>query len=326
LAAAASRHDGLEPLSEVPLLRLELDEPWLTHVVARSHSGGVVGYAQIDRSGADASAELVVHPSYRRRGTGSILLATAARDAHLPQFGGEPGQRGKRLTVWAHGNLDCAQGFAAAQGYAVVRELLLLDRSLDGAGQGIVQGGRAGGQSGDRLAAGAGDGIRLFSPGADDQAWLALNAAAFASHPEQGRLTVDDLHQRMSQPWFDAEGFFVIPADGADDVGHRGLAAYLWTKIHPATGSGDEGGGDEVAAGTSGEVHGEIYALGVAPACQGQGLAKRLLRRALAYLAEQGCSRVVLYVDGDNSPALAAYRAAGFTQAALDVQYAALTI
>src|SRR5262245_12915377 len=104
LAAAAQDADGVAPLSEQPLLRLGSDEDWLTHVVAHDKNGATIGYAQVDRGGADASAELVVHPEHRRQGTGSMLLRTAERDARLPARSGTPDERGKTLRLWAHGN------------------------------------------------------------------------------------------------------------------------------------------------------------------------------------------------------------------------------
>src|SRR5919112_334598 len=130
LAAAAETADGAAPLSEQPLLRLATDADWLTHVVAHDKHGATVGYLQVDRGGDVASAELVVHPDRRRRGTGSMLLRTAERDARLPSRSGAPGQHGKELRVWAHGDLPEARAFAAARGYGVVRELLFLARPL----------------------------------------------------------------------------------------------------------------------------------------------------------------------------------------------------
>jgi mycothiol synthase len=280
LAAAAETADGVAPLSEQPLLRLGADEGWLTHAVMRSKAGQVIGYAQIDRGGQDASAELVVHPDHRRNGVGRTLLRTAERDATLPQFGGTAGQRGKRLRVWAHGNLPPAQAFAAHAGYVVVRELLFLTRAPAPVAEPVPPPG--------------GYRVRTFVPGQDDDAWVALNARAFRAHPEQGRLTVADLHDRMAEPWFDARGFFLAETpDGR-------LAGSLWTKIE---------GGD-----------GEIYAVGVDPDHQGRGLGQALTAVGLAHLTGRA-RRATLYVDGDNAAALATYTRAGFVREAVDVQY-----
>ncbi|MFI2293530.1 mycothiol synthase [Isoptericola sp. NPDC019571] len=301
LAAAASAHDGVAPLSEQPLLRLGTDADWLTHVVARDDEGAVVGYLQVDRGGDDASAELVVHPDHRRRGVGGVLLRTAERDARLPMFSGAPGQRGKPLRVWAHGDLSAARAFAAAHGYEAARELLVLARPLgpDDAARDVPD-----------L---PGLSLRTFRPDADDEAWVRLNARAFADHPEQGRLTVDDLHDRRREPWFDADGFFlVVPGDDAAGPGSEPLG-FLWTKVE----------NDQPDNSRDGESRsGEIYAVGVSPDAQGRGLGRALTAVGLRHLARVGCDRAVLYVDGDNAPALATYASAGFERAAVDVQYA----
>ncbi|GAB6937040.1 mycothiol synthase [Isoptericola variabilis] len=292
LAAAAAAQDGVAPLSEQPLLRLGTDADWLTHVVARGEDDAVVGYLQVDRGGDDASAELVVHPHRRRQGVGSVLLRTAERDARLPMFSGAPGQRGKPLRVWAHGDLPAARAFAAARGYEVARELLVLARPLgpDDAARDVPD-----------L---PGLALRTFRPGADDEAWVRLNARAFADHPEQGRLTVEDLHDRQREPWFDAEGFFlVVPSDDVT----AGPLGFLWTKVEP---------------GQDGSRDGEVYAVGVSPDAQGRGLGRALTAVGLRHLARVGCDRAVLYVDGDNAAALATYAGAGFERAAVDVQYA----
>lgn len=291
LAAAAEAHDGVAPLSEQPLLNLGTDAEWITHVVAHTTAGSTIGYVQVDRSGETASAELVIHPEHRLGGRGRMLLKTAERDATLPSRSGEPGQHGKHLRVWAHGDLEPARGFARAAGLRPVRELLFLARPLDPA------------SAPELPAAPPGYRLRTFRPGADDEAWLRVNARAFATHPEQGRTTLDDLRARQGEPWFDPEGFFLlVPEDGTDP------AAFLWTKIEP----------DQ----PDGARDGEIYVLGVDPDHQGKGLGRLLTDVGLAHLARSGAARVVLYVEGDNVPALATYERAGFTRAGVHVQYA----
>lgn len=298
LAAAAEAHDGVAPLSEQPLLNLGTDAEWITHVVAHTTSGGTIGYAQIDRSGESASAELVVHPEHRRGGRGRVLLRTAERDATLPSRSGEPGQHGKQLRVWAHGDLEPARELARAAGLRPVRELLFLARPLDLTGPA--------GSPAEAPEPPAGYRLRTFRPGADDDAWLRVNGRAFAAHPEQGRMTLDDLRAREGEEWFDPEGFFLLFAKDAPDDADP--AAFLWTKTEPGR------------PGTTRD--GEIYVLGVDPDHQGKGLGGRLTAVGLAHLARTGATRAVLYVEGDNTPALATYERAGFTRAAVHVQYA----
>lgn len=312
LAAAAQAHDGVAPLSEQPLLNLGTDAEWITHVVAHTKAGSTIGYVQIDRSGETASAELVIHPEHRRNGHGRMLLKTAERDATLPSRSGEPGQHGKHLRVWAHGDLESARGFAQASGLRAVRELLFLARPLVPAGSlsGVPGGSPA--EAPELPEAPAGYRLRTFRPGADDDAWLRVNARAFATHPEQGRMSLDDLRARQSEPWFDPEAFFLLvpddvpAADGSSENTPPGSdpAAFLWTKKEP------------------GQPDGEIYVLGVDPDHQGKGLGRLLTAVGLTHLARAGASRAVLYVEGDNTPALATYERAGFTRAAVHVQYA----
>jgi mycothiol synthase len=309
LAATAEAHDGVAPLSEQPLLNLGTDEEWITHVVAHTKAGGTIGYVQIDRSGETASAELVIHPEHRRNGHGRMLLRTAERDATLPSRSGEPGQHGKHLRVWAHGDLESARGFARAAGLRPVRELLFLARPLVPAGSPSGVPGGSPAEAPELPEAPAGYRLRTFRPGTDDDAWLRVNARAFATHPEQGRMSLDDLRARQAEPWFDPEGFFLlVPEDASGGADGADPAAFLWTKTEP----------DQ----PDGARDGEIYALGVDPDHQGRGLGRLLTAVGLTHLARTGATRAVLYVEGDNVPALATYERAGFTRAAVHVQYA----
>lgn len=301
LAAAAESHDGVAPLSEQPLLNLGTDAEWITHVVAHTTSGSTIGYVQVDRSGETASAELVIHPEHRRGGRGRMLLKTAERDATLPSRSGEPGQHGKQLRVWAHGDLEAARGFARAAGMRPVRELLFLARTLEQSAAPELP------------AAPAGYRLRTFRPGVDDDAWLRVNARAFATHPEQGRMTLDDLRARQAEEWFDPQGFFLLVPEGAGGDAAEGTAdadpvAFQWTKVEPGR--------------PDGARDGEIYVLGVDPDHQGKGLGRLMTDVGLAHLARTGATRAVLYVEGDNAPALATYERSGFTRAAVHVQYA----
>ncbi len=229
---------------------------------------------------------VVVAPEARGEGRGGAL-ATAAL----------AGTEGDDLTAWSHGNHPAAAALAGRLGFDRVRDLWVMRRPL---------------APGTLPPLGTVDGVavRTFRPGHDEEAFLALNAEAFAHHPEQGRMTRADLDQRMAEPWFDPAGFFVAehqparttdPADGA-----RGLVGFHWTKVH------DEG-----------HPHGEVYVVGVSPRAQGSGLGRLLTLTGLHHLAARGLDEVVLYVESDNAPAVAVYSRLGFTHAAADthVQY-----
>jgi mycothiol synthase len=275
LARSAAESDGVHPLSEHTLLHLDGEHPGDVHVLAYAGepgSGDLAGYAAL---GPDGSAELVVAPKYRRQGFGTSLLRV------LLDHGGA------KLAVWAHGRLPGADELAARLGLEVTRELYFLRRPSAPLAEPTWPPGIS---------------VRTFVPGQDDAAWLAVNAAAFAHHPEQGSWTQADLTDRLQQPWFDPAGFFLaVDSTGA-------LAGFHWTKVHD-----DEGEGP----------HGEVYVVGVSPDHQGTGLGKALTLQGVHHLQEErGLASVVLYVDGTNTAARALYEKLGFTTAALDVQFA----
>lgn len=276
LARAAQHVDGVAPLSEQPLLWLTDPAARVAHLMVRA-ADDLAGYAQVDLAvtGA-ATAELVVHPFARRHGVGSGLLSHAQTLALAGR---------RTLSVWAHGDLPAARTLAARAGLAVVRELWKMGLDLTASTPAPLT---------------LPDGVHLapFRPGVDDDAWVAVNARAFASHPEQGRLTRADLHARMNEDWFDPESF-LLARRGEEIVG------FAWLKV----------------VGDAPDV-GEIYALGVDPSAQGLRLGSALTRASLDRLAAMGLANAELYVEGDNTVAVRTYTAAGFARVAVDVQFA----
>ncbi|HRD63963.1 MAG TPA: mycothiol synthase, partial [Nocardioides sp.] len=126
---------------------------------------------------------------------------------------------------------------------------------------------------------------------------LRVNATAFAHHPEQGSMDVEDLAARMSEEWYDPAGLLVA------DTG-SGLSAFHWTKQHDAG-------------------LGEVYVVAVDPAAQGRGLGRVVTLAGLHHLQGLGVAEVLLYVESDNAPAVRVYSGLGFTHADSDthVQY-----
>ncbi|MFF0338205.1 mycothiol synthase [Kribbella sp. NPDC004875] len=279
LTRAAAQSDGVHPLSERTLLHLDGEHPGDVHVLAYEGDPGtievtglqsarnLVGYGALS---PDGSAELVVAPTARRQGYGTALLRM------LLDHGGT------RTRVWAHGRLPGSDELAHRLGLEVSRELYFLRRTRADLPEPVWPDGIA---------------VRTFVPGQDDAAWLEVNAAAFADHPEQGSWTAADLTERLQQPWFDPNGFFLaVDANGA-------VAGFHWTKVE--------------------DNEGEVYVVGVSPTHQGLGLGKALTLQGLHYLqTDRDLASITLYVDGTNTAARSLYTSLGFKTAALDVQYA----
>jgi mycothiol synthase len=205
------------------------------------------------------------------------------------------------LRLWAHGADAAANELAASHGFHRVRRLWQLRRSLFAPL--------------DPVDLPAGITLRSFDPQRDIEDWLALNAAAFIELPDQGGWTRADLEQRMSEPWFDPDGFLIAEAcDGR-------LVGFHWTKVH-SHGHGHHhiddathshaGDGRAVTSGHAHEPIGEVYVVGVDPSMRGRGLGRSLTLAGLHHLRHQGLPAALLYVDADNIAAISLYRALGF--------------
>jgi mycothiol synthase len=217
--------------------------------------------------------DLAVHPDARGRGIGTALARAALADLG-------------RVEAWSHADHPAAARIAARFGVARERELRIMVRPTSlpvddpQPPDGVV--------------------IRSFRP-ADESALLAVNAAAFAHHPEQGHLTTEDFRERTAEDWFDPEGLLLaVPAERPEE-----LLGFHWTKVHR-----DED-----------PPYGEVYVVAVNPKAAGRGLGTVLTAAGLRHLAGTGVDRVILYVDGDNLPATALYERLGFSVVRTEVQY-----
>ena len=268
LISEAEAHDGASPVSDQAMLAAAQGQRTLL-VFSEGNvrvAAGIIGDGEID---------LVVRPNSRGHGVGTAAL----RDL-LAEFPGE-------LRAWAHGDNPAAEALLTQTGFAPVRSLfrMALDPALlprDG-------------QSPASLKPPTGFSLRRFSAERpeDVDEWVAVNAAAFATHPEQGRITAADFRLVMAEPWFDPGDLFLLAApDG-------GLAGSTWIK----TLAGNPGTPPEC----------ELYAIGIHPEYAGHGLGQFLLDVTLARMAQHDPSRVTLYVDGDNERAVQLYLRAGFT-------------
>ena len=266
IARASTAHDGATTLNEAALLQLK-------HRGLRDASLwlGDGGFALRHSDVLD----LAVHPESRRQGVGTALAVEAMPEGH-------------KVDAWSHCDHPGAARLAELFGIGRERELVVMRRSLSDLQPVDVPEGVQ---------------VRSFRPG-DEQALLEVNAHAFAHHPEQGHMTLEDLRERTSEAWFDPEGLFLaVPSDPGPDG--PPLLGFHWTKEHR-----DED-----------PPYGEVYVVAVNPKAAGRGLGTVLTGVGLQHLASRGLESVVLYVDGDNDPAIAVYTGQGFGVERTEVQY-----
>ncbi len=268
IARASTAHDGASTLNEAALLQLK----------NRGLRGAALwlGEGGFALQHGEVMLDLAVHPSSRRRGVGSALAGAAL----------SPGQQ---VEAWSHADHPGAARIAERFGVPRERELKIMRRDASlplpttSAPDGVL--------------------VRTFEP-SDSEALVEVNAHAFAHHPEQGNMSLQDLRERTSESWFDPRGLFLaVPAD--PEPGDPPLLGFHWTKVHT----------DEDPA------YGEVYVVAVNPKAAGRGLGGYLTSVGLQHLHDQGLGSVLLYVDGDNDPAIAVYTRQGFEVERTEVQY-----
>jgi mycothiol synthase len=103
---------------------------------------------------------------------------------------------------------------------------------------------------------------------------------------------MQDLENRMAEPWFDADGLFIAVEDGT-------LVGTCWTKIHHDL--------------VNQAPVGELYVVGVDPDYIGHGIGRAVSIAAMNYLFNKGIREAMLYVDADNEKGLRLYESLGFS-------------
>jgi mycothiol synthase len=263
LIARAIVADGVPPFSDTALAAHANGEREL--VWERDADGNRVA-AGLDSKDA---AEFVVDPDHRGHGYGSRMLDMLTHPAR--------GGHGTAKVFWAHGDSAAAKAMMSHHRLEPLREVLHL-RAPVPAGVSL------------------GDGISTATE-ADIDEMLAINARAFANHPEQGRLTRERFDVLRAEPWFTLENVLVLRTGDGD----ASMAGFVWLKVA----DGD----------------GEFYVVGVDPDRQRAGEGRRLMNAGFARLAAQSIHSSHLYVDESNTPALALYTSLGFERIGSDVQY-----
>jgi mycothiol synthase len=254
-------------------------------LMRETDSGTLVGYAQVSRGNTQRglsswSLDVIIHPHHRYDSREiAPPLMRAALDVVADEGGGH-------LHWWVFEPNNLHADLATEFGLAPGRRLLQMRVPLPQPGPP------------------SGLATRPFQPGLDEDAWLEVNNAAFAHHPEQGGWEREVLESREREAWFDPDGFLLHWHD-------EKLAGFCWTKVHEPGGTCDD----------HGNPMGEIYVIAVAPWAAGTGLGSQLVRAGLEHLARRGVATGMLYVDQDNTRAVAMYESLGFVTHHVEVAF-----
>lgn len=272
LLVAAERADGHRALSDHLWLDLRQGGRAGFAAVVGTEAGHdhPVAYSQVSRGNDSWSIDVVVHPHHRydMAAIGPEMMS-ATLDIVRQEGGGH-------VHWWVFEPTSIHFDLAERMGLQPGRELMQMRRSLplpDAIAHSVTP-----------------FHTRSFVPGVDEDAWLRVNNAAFASHAEQGGWNADILKSRMMEPWFNPEGFRIHDVDG-------NMAGFCWTKMHDS--------------GT--HLMGEIYVIAVDPTFVGHGFGSLLTIAGLESLAAHGATEAMLYVDCNNTVAVAMYEKLGFT-------------
>lgn len=282
LVGHCARALGTAPISEQPLMNLQSARDRSAHILA-IYENCLVGYMNVDLSAQhEATVEYAIRPEFPDPELADKLLQAGqyVADQHQGDY-----------SVWLHNpTVECTERFLGQQ-FRTVRSLsrraLTLSQAMEIAS--LPTDTSPANQSASSESPLA---IRTFVVGQDEEKWVAANAQAFAWHPEQGKLTLADLRDRMKESWFTPQSFFVVDNPSSPDQ----IAGFAWVKAEPLA------------------PRGEIYAIATLPSVRGTGLGRSLLTHSLNYLTTQGYKEADLYVESTNVKAVALYDSLGFRE------------
>lgn len=279
LFLAAQQADGVPPLSDGVLDAVDDAD---TVTVALRGEDSVVGYGAAAGLGSRGAVEFTVHPDFRGRGLGTRLWKALL--SRLEDRGSAD-----NAWAWSHGNHPAAASLAQKYGYRAERTLLQLQTPP------IAE------LELPPLDTPSGISLRAFEPG-DEEAWVAVNNAAFAWHPEQANQTVEDVRSRTQAEDFNPRDV-VIAEEGGRLIGFHD------TKMHD-----DHPSGVRV---------GEVYVIAVDPDVHAKGIGNALMVAGMRDMIDRrGAQMLELYVEDDNDKALGLYRRLGFTHRIEHISYA----
>ncbi len=276
LINAADAVDQLGRATSVDEAAAKLRSPGYGYerVLVAWHRRRPIGYADLWRQADDRGiGGVTVHPLFRGRGIGHKLLR---------RLMGLARREGVRyLDVPVVPRIMAARALLVRAGFKRVRywwEMIWLGREPPPAPDPPP-----------------GVHLRPFRSPKDMEAWIALDARAFAGHWGSGSLTREDIVALLQRPDFDPEGLWFAEIDGK--LVGQAIARYNTR-------------GPKVR----GIPLGRIDDVAVLPAYRGRGIGRALVLAAMGYLWRRGCRIIELTVDAENVHARRLYEALGFIE------------
>jgi mycothiol synthase len=248
--------------------------PELDSVLVTSAEGDALGFGHVwQAADADIRCFARVAPTARGGGIGSLLLERLEERA--TELAGD---RSARLSTTSWANDETAPSVLLGAGFAATRFFVRMRRPLDG--------------EIDEPRWPSNLQVRIFRPGADDDALFEAFCEAFAEHwghehPDPSVWWHD--HRDRPRANFDPS-LWLLALDGEE------LAGFVLGKLE-----------DE-----EDELHGHVAQIGVRPKWRGAGLGHALLLASLHEFRRRGADVATLNVDAENvTGALRLYAKAG---------------